>query len=117
AERAAAAAEDREYIVEARLLRRDGVHRWHRIHNKPLMRHGKRIGWIGSAVDIHDVREAKELLEQRVLERTVALRESEARYRMLYNRTPMALHSVDANAVLVDVNDTWTELFGWRREQ
>ncbi|HYZ61519.1 MAG TPA: PAS domain-containing protein, partial [Acetobacteraceae bacterium] len=79
AERAAAAAEDREYIVEARLVRHDGVYRWHRIYNKPLLRDGKRIGYIGTAVDIHDVREANEVLEQRVSERTAALRESEAR--------------------------------------
>ena len=92
--------ENREYIVEARIRRHDGVYRWHRIHNKPVVRHGRRIGSIGTAVDIHDVRHANEVLEQRVNERTAELRASEARYRMLYNRTPMALHSVDARARL-----------------
>ena len=117
AERQAAAAADREYIVEARLLRHDGAHRWHRIHNKPIMRSGKRIGWIGSAVDIHEVREANEALEQRVAERTAELRASEARYRALYHRTPMALHSVDAGARLIDVNDTWVDLFDCTRQE
>ena len=105
------------YILEARLLRHDGVYRWHRIHNKPLMCAGQLQGWLGTAVDIHDVVLANELLEQRVSERTAevetvnqrltaeiqqrrqieeGLRVSEAGYRMLYNRTPMALHSVNA---------------------
>jgi PAS domain S-box-containing protein len=117
AARSAARAGTGEYVVEARMRRRDGVYRWHRIHNKPLVRAGKPVGYIGTAVDIHDVHQANEALEQRVSERTAALRESEARYRMLYHRTPMALHSVDGQALLIDVNDTWTELFGWSREE
>ena len=117
AERAAAAAANREYIVEARLLRHDRAYRWHRIHNKPILRAGIRIGYIGSAVDIHDVREANEALEHRVALRTAELGASETRYRVLYNRTPMALHSVDANARLIDVNDTWLDLFGCARDE
>jgi PAS domain S-box-containing protein len=126
-----------EYIVEARLRRHDGVYRWHRIHNKPLIRTGDLIGWLGSAVDIHDVVHANEILELRVGERMVeleavnrrltaeilqrqrteeGLRTSEARYRGLYNRTPMALQSVDAQARLIDVNDTWLEMFDYKRE-
>ncbi len=68
AARDAGAASDTEYIVEARLLRHDGTYRWHRIHNIPLMRTGVRIGYLGTSVDIDDVRKANELLEQRVLE-------------------------------------------------
>jgi len=117
AARDAAAAVDREYVVEARLHRHDGAYRWHRIHNTPLIRNGRRIGYIGTAVDIHDARMAHELLEQRVAERTAALRETETRYRLLYNRTPLALQSVDRAARLIDVNDTWTELFGWTRAE
>ncbi|MBV8916178.1 MAG: PAS domain S-box protein [Acetobacteraceae bacterium] len=108
---------DREYIVEARLRRHDGVYRWHRIHNAPLIRGGRRVGYIGTAVDIHDAKLAHELLERRVAERTAALQDSETRYRMLYNRTPLALHSIDRSSRLIDVNDTWMELFGWKREE
>jgi PAS domain S-box-containing protein len=121
-----------EYIVEARLRRHDGTYRWHRIHNRPLIRAGELVGWFGSAVDIHDMVHANEVLEQRVSERTAeleavnrqltaeilqrqrteeGLRASEARYRQLYNRTPMALQSVDAQGRLIDVNDTWLEMF------
>ena len=134
--RKTAAALNREYIVEARLRRHDGLYRWHRIHNKPLIRAGDLIAWLGTAVDIHDVVHANEILEHRVSERTEelesvnrqlteeiaqrraieeGLRASEARYRLLYNRTPMALQSVDAQARLIDVNDTWLAMFEYSR--
>jgi PAS domain S-box-containing protein len=127
-----------EYIVEARMRRHDGVYRWHRIHNKPLLRDGRAVAWLGTAVDVHDVVEANEALEQKARERTrerervnetladeielrrrteAELRESEQRYRTLYNRTPVALQSVDADAKLIDINDTWTEMFGYGRDE
>jgi PAS domain S-box-containing protein len=126
-----------DYIVEARLPRHDGAYRWHRIHNKPLIRAGRLEAWLGTAIDIHDVVHANALLEQHVSERTAelqaanrqltaeilqrrqieeGLRASEARYRQLYNRTPMALQSVNAEARLIDVNDTWLTLFEYQRE-
>jgi PAS domain S-box-containing protein len=127
-----------EYIVEARLRRHDGVYRWHRLHNKPLIRSDELVGWLGTAVDIHDVVHANELLDRRVRERTAelemanqhltaeilrrrqiedGLRASEARYRLLYNRTPMALHSTNPEARLIDVNDTWLDMFERTREE
>ena len=137
AARKAAVATLSDYVVEARMRRHDGVWRWHRIHNKPLLRDGQPVAWLGTAVDIHDFRAANEALERRVREHTLkleianqqltaeiqqrqsteqVLRDSEARYRMLYNRTPMALQSVDANARLIDVNDTWLSLFEYQRD-
>ena len=102
AARAEAVPRDLEYVVEGRLRRHDGVFRWHRVHNKPLFRDGRRIAYLGTAVDIDDARRANEVLEARVRERTAALEAAnaqlaaeEARYRALYNRTPMALHSSD----------------------
>ena len=129
---------DREYIVEARLLRHDGAYRWHRISNVPLHHDGRRTAWLGTAIDVHESRQAKDLLEQRVQDRTAeleeanrrllaevherqqaerVLRDSEIRFRTMYNRTPMALQSVDAAARLIDVNDTWVEMFGYARQE
>ncbi len=45
------------------------------------------------------------------------LEESEARLRILYSRTPAALHAVDAQGVLIDVSDRWLDLFGYEREE
>lgn len=137
AARDAAASVVREYVLEARLRRHDGAYRWHRLHSKPLLRGDALVGWLGSAIDIHDVVRANEILEQRVAARTEelealnrhltaeiqqrrqiedGLRASETRYRRLYNRTPMALHSTNADARLIDVNDTWLSLFGYERQ-
>jgi PAS domain S-box-containing protein len=126
-----------EYLVEVRLRRHDGVFRWHRIHNKPIRRGGEIVGWLGTAVDFDDMRRANELLEQRVVARTVELEAanselkrqiaerqrteerllaSRQRFRDLYDRTPLALQSVDGQARLVDVNDYWLQLFGYERD-
>ena len=105
-----------EFVAEARIRRVDGEYRWHRLHNRPLMQDGERIGYLGTAVDIDDIRRVNATLERRVQERTLDLREIGARYRMFYDRTPVALHSTDADALLIDVNETWTTLFGWARE-
>ncbi|MBV9825889.1 MAG: response regulator [Alphaproteobacteria bacterium] len=66
-----AAGED--FVVEARLRRHDGVYRWHRIRNRPVRIDGRLVFWLGTAVDIDDMREANERLEQRVAERTAEL--------------------------------------------
>ncbi len=63
--------------------------------------------------------ERTERLRAQIAERAQAqavLEDGEARYRALYNRTPMALHSVDASARIIDVNDYWCQLFGHARE-
>ena len=63
----------REYSVEARICRHDGVHRWHRIHNRPMRLDAKLVLWLGTAVDIDDIRSANARLEERVAERTAKL--------------------------------------------
>ena len=68
-----------EYAVEARMRRRDGVYRWHRIQNRPLKTDGRVAYWLGTAVDIDDIRHANELLEERVTERTAELESANRR--------------------------------------
>ena len=71
--RAHAFATGTEFAVEARLRRHDGVYRWHRIRNRPIRVDGQIVFWLGTAVDIDDMREANALLERRVAERTAEL--------------------------------------------
>ena len=59
-----------EYAYDVRMRRHDGVYRWHAITVKPLHRDGKITGWLGTAVDIDDMRRANEILDSRVKERT-----------------------------------------------
>ena len=61
------------------MRRHDGVYRWHRIHNRPI-RFADRIEyWLGTAVDIDDIRHANERLEQSVTERTAELESANRR--------------------------------------
>src|SRR6185312_6176214 len=74
------------------------------------------------AEERHDrlVAERTERLHVEIAERArvlSVLSDSEARYRALYNRTPMALHSVDDAARIIDVNDYWCQLFGYARAE
>ncbi len=77
--RRAAAAAGTEYNVEARMRRHDGVYRWHRIQNRPMFSNDRVTHWLGTAVDVDDMRHANELLEQRVAERTAELESANRR--------------------------------------
>jgi PAS domain S-box-containing protein len=46
-----------------------------------------------------------------------ALRESEARQRALYDRTPVPMQSLDRNGRLLAVSERWLELLGYTREE
>ncbi|MEO0854436.1 MAG: PAS domain S-box protein, partial [Cyanobacteria bacterium J06648_11] len=46
-----------------------------------------------------------------------ALRESENRFRSLYNRTPIMLHSIDAGGRLLEVSDYWLDKLGYERHE
>ncbi|NLH47759.1 MAG: PAS domain S-box protein [Myxococcales bacterium] len=45
------------------------------------------------------------------------LRLSEARYRLLYNQSPVMLHSIDRDGRIVSVSDTWLAKMGYTREE
>jgi diguanylate cyclase (GGDEF)-like protein/PAS domain S-box-containing protein len=47
----------------------------------------------------------------------VALREGEERYRTLYEKTPVMLHSIDADSRLVNVSEYWLETLGYERDE
>jgi PAS domain S-box-containing protein len=79
AARKSAAASGLEYTVEARICRHDGLYRWHRIQNRPLRFDGKVAFWLGTAVDIDDMRQANRILEERVAERTAELERANRR--------------------------------------
>ena len=60
-----------------------------------------------------ELREKIEEVEHAHLE----LRESEDRYRTLYTSTPVMLHSIDQNGVLVNVSDYWLSQMGYGRDE
>jgi PAS domain S-box-containing protein len=81
------------YETEYRLKRADGVYRWQLGRAVPMRgERGDILHWVGTCTDIDDKKRAeKELvlanasLEKRVVERTLELTKSEARYRELIN--------------------------------
>jgi PAS domain S-box-containing protein len=46
-----------------------------------------------------------------------ALRESEARFRLLYRNTPLPLHSLDVDGVIEQVSEAWLALLGYERHE
>jgi PAS domain S-box-containing protein len=47
----------------------------------------------------------------------ILLRESEERFRLLYRKTPLPLHSLTENGIIEQVSDAWLELLGYTREE
>lgn len=45
------------------------------------------------------------------------LKESEKKYRTLYNKAPIPYHSLDTNGEIIDVNDTWLNFLGYERKE
>ncbi|MCL6621789.1 MAG: PAS domain S-box protein [Syntrophobacterales bacterium] len=46
-----------------------------------------------------------------------ALRQSRERFRLLYDRAPLAYQTLDADGRFLDVNQTWLDLTGYSREE
>ncbi|WP_172428381.1 hybrid sensor histidine kinase/response regulator [Azospirillum brasilense] len=59
---AIAAGEPYEY--EMRLRRADGVYRWHLGRVSPVHQGGRLVAWVGTAMDVHDIRRAQEVAEE-----------------------------------------------------
>ena len=47
----------------------------------------------------------------------LALQQSEAKYRRLYDETPVLLHSIDRNGIIVEVNNYWLKTLGYERDE
>lgn len=80
--------------------------RWYYVVNTPIFNPD---GTMSKQAMITDITERK-LSEE-------ALRESEERFRRLYNETPVMLHSIDRIGRLVSVSDYWLEVLGYERSE
>jgi PAS domain S-box-containing protein len=93
--------------LERLYWRKDGTQFWghlacRRLHDV----HGNELGLIGVITDI-SLRKQSEL----------ALKQSEEKYRRFYNETPVMLHSIDRNGIVVDVNDYWLKTMGYAQSE
>jgi PAS domain S-box-containing protein len=67
-----------------------------------------------------ELEQVGQALEQEINERQKAeqaLRQSEERYRSLYQNTPAMLHSIDREGRLLDVSNYWLERLGYERDE
>jgi len=85
---------------------------------------GAPLYFIGQALDITELKQAEEeihqlntKLEQRVQTRTAELRESEERYRTLYEDNPSMYFTVDAAGKILSVNTFGAEQLGYRVDE
>lgn len=57
------------------------------------------------------------VIARRVTRNALALRDSEARYRGLYDYTPVPMHACDTEGNIVAASERWLELMGYTREE
>jgi len=92
---------------EARGIRRDGS-----IFYKQVLMVKADVtlaGFEGHYCFFKDISERKQAEE--------ALRESEERFRSLYEHTPVMLHSIDSRGRLISVSNYWLEKLGYKRSE
>lgn len=95
------------YDGELRMMHKSGEYRWYRSRVQ-IVRNadGKPIRLVGSTSDIND----RKLAE-------VALRESEARYKMLSKASPVGIFESDARGRCTYTNERWEQISGYSTQE
>ncbi len=63
------------------------------------------------------LRKERDMLEILIQERTKALRKSEQKFRLLYEKAPLGYQALDINDHFIDVNQAWLDTMGYSREE
>ena len=99
AARDAAMSSIRPVEVEGRARRRDGAYRWHRITLSQIRQEDTLIGWLGMALDIHDMRLAE-----------IAVQEQKALLTATLEHMDQGLLMVDADGIVQVCNQRVIDL-------
>ncbi len=91
---------------EYRLVNKSGEIRWMRTSSKPIFVNGSVAGVQGVLADITELKQAEQ-----------ALRESEKRYRTLFQDTRDAINITTREGHVLDANQSFLDLFGYSREE
>ena len=90
------------YEFECRVLRFDGIYRWHLARVVPLKDSGGQVvQWVGIGIDIDDRKRAEE-----------SLAESDRRFRFLAESLPHLIWNVDSAGESRFANQKWSEYLG-----
>jgi PAS domain S-box-containing protein len=57
----------------------------------------------------------RDITERKLAEE--AIKESEERFKMLFDKAPIGYQSLDENGYFLDVNETWLEILGYQKEE
>ncbi|MCG7392526.1 PAS domain-containing protein [Microvirga sp. ACRRW] len=90
-----------DYETEARYRSAEGLYRWHLIHGAPF--HGPAgefKGWVGTSVDIHDLKMTEE-----------ALRRSEEQLRLAFEAAQMGDWRLDGETDVIHLSERGAEIF------
>lgn len=96
------------FTIDYRIRTADGNDRWAIDAGNPRFDHaGNFLGYVGTVFDMHDHKLA-----------SLALEESTARYKLLFDNSPLPKWVIDAETLqFIDVNETAIETYGYTREE
>jgi PAS domain S-box-containing protein len=96
-----------QFEMELRYLRRDGAYRWMLARVVPLLDSaGGLEGWVGTSVDIHELKEAQE-----------TLRRQEQELSDFFENAAVPIHWVGPDGTILRVNQAELDLLGYRRDE
>lgn len=74
---------------------------------------GKPIRMLGAHQDVSDIKNR----EQDLLAAIETAKESEEKYKSMYNNAPLSYQSLDENGCFIDINPNWLETLGYDRNE
>jgi PAS domain S-box-containing protein len=96
-----------QFEMELRYRRHDGTYRWMLARVVPLLDSNHQVeGWVGTSVDIHQLKETQE-----------ALKRQEQELSEFFENASVPIHWVGPDGSILRVNQAELDLLGYRREE
>ncbi len=91
------------YELELEMISSKGVHKWVRTSGHPVIENNQIVCIQGSIQDVTHIKQAE-----------LHIKESENRYRSLIELSPLGIGVIDVNGNIIDVNQAYASMFGYR---
>jgi len=114
------------YRCDVRMLRKDGIYRWHTVIGEPVFGpDDKIIKWVGAFTDIHTEKAFTHELEQQVTARTIelikineSLQKSEERYHLMVDEVQeYAILYLNPNGIVENWNAGAEKIKGYKADE